>query len=166
MERSFLQRVQNINERISTIAAIVAAVMILVIMLLTVVDVSLRKFGSGIEGYIELNGLMMVVIAFFSFGYCWYRDGHIRIDLFLDRISHRAQLAIRAFGALSGLVFFGAMVWKGIGFAFDAYRKSEVSSDLLIPLFPVKFLLVIGASIFCFQLLIAFAIFVSHVRKK
>ena len=166
MEHSWFQRVQKNIKRIGSMTAVISAVTIVVMMLFTVVDVSLRRFGSGIEGYIELNRLMLVVVSFFAFAHTWNKDGHIRIDLLVNRFSPRAKSASRALDALAGLLLFGTIMWKGVGFAFKAYRTGEVSSDLLLPLFPVKALLLIGCSVFVFHLLISFIDFLCQAFRR
>jgi TRAP-type C4-dicarboxylate transport system permease small subunit len=134
-------------------------------MLLTVADVTLRKFSSGLPGNVELVSLMLVVAAFFAISHCWGNNGHIRVDLLFDRFSHRIQLACSALGVLAGLIFFGAIVWGGIGFAIKAYKNSEVSTNLLIPLYLVKFFLLIGVFVFFLQLLISLIDFLCRTLK-
>lgn len=134
-------------------------------MLLTVVDVTLRKFSSGLPGNVELVSLMLVVAAFFAISHCWGNGGHICVDLLFERFSRRLQFAFSALGVLAGLIFFGAIMYGGIGFAIKAYKNSEVSTNLLIPLFLVKFLLLIGVSLFFMQLLISFVNFLCRTLK-
>lgn len=165
MKGSYLQRAKSTIEYLSTTAGVISGVTIIVMMLLTDVDVIFRKLGSGFTGATELNALMLVVVGFFAFAHCWNRQGHIRIDLFLERRSPRIKSASSAFGALIGLLFFGAIMWGGIGFAFNAYKQAEVSPILMIPTYPVKVLLVIGCAIFVLRLLVAFIEFLSKTLK-
>ena len=165
MKSTYFQNIKSIIAKIGSVGGAISGITIFVMMLLTDVDVTLRKFGSGFTGATELNALMLVVVGFFSFAHCWNRRGHIRIDLFLERRSNRVKSASKAFGALIGLIFFGAIMWGGIGFAFNAYRQAEVSPILMMPTYPVKVLLVIGCSMFVLRLLVSFIEFLSQTVK-
>jgi len=165
MEGTYLQRVKSTIEYIATIAGVVSGGTLIVMMLLTDVDVILRKCGGGFTGATELNALMLVVVGFFAFAHCWNRQGHIKIDLFLEKRSPRVKSASRAFGALIGLIFFGAIMWGGIGFAFNAYKQAEVSPIMMIPTYPVKVLLVVGCSIFVLRLLVSFIVALNQTLK-
>lgn len=165
MKGAYLQRVKSTIERIATIAGVISGVTIIVMMLLTDVDVIFRKCGSGLTGVTELNALMLVVVGFFAFAHCWNREGHIRINLFLERRSPGVKLASKALGTLIGLIFFGAIMWGGIGFAFNAYKEQEVSPILMIPTYPVKILLVVGCSIFVLRLLVSFIMVLNQKFK-
>ena len=159
------KRVQKSSEYIARISGIISAIIIVVMMLLTVADVTLRKFSSGLPGNVELVSLMLVVAAFFTISHCWGNDGHINVDLLFGHFSPRLQLAFSALGVLTGLIFFGAVVWGGIEFTIKAYKNSEVSTNLLIPLHIVKFLLLIGVFVFFIQLLISFIDFLYRTLK-
>lgn len=159
-------RIRLAIEKISRIGNVISATTIVVMMALTVIDVTLRKFGGGIPGSAELNALLMVVVTFLALAHCWNKDGHIRIDLLLDRLSSRAQSALRGFAAIVGLCFFGSIFWGSIGFALKALEKHEVSTTLKVPLLPTKLIVVIGSAIFCVQLLVSAINFISVHHKK
>ena len=166
MARTAGQKVRSVTARIVKIAGNISAAVIIGMMLITVADVVLRKFGSGITGAVEINGILLVAITFFALAQCWNKDGHIRVDLFVDLFSPRMRSAANAFSALLGFCFFGAVMWGGTKFAIKALKMHEVSTTLKIPLFPAKLLLVIGAFLFCFQLLISFIVFLRQALNK
>ncbi len=166
MAPSVGQKVRSVTARIVKIAGNISAAAIIGMMLVTVTDVVLRKFGRGIAGAVEINGILLVAITFFALAQCWNEDGHIRVDLFVEFFSPRLRSAANAFSALLGFCFFGAVMWGGTKFAIKALKMHEVSTTLKIPLFPAKLLLVIGAFIFSFQLLISFIVFLRLALKK
>jgi len=166
MARSVGQKIRSVTARIIKIAGNISVAMIIGMMLITVTDVVLRKFGSGIAGAVEINEILLVAITFFALAHCWNKDGHIRVDLFVDLFSPRFQAAANAFSALIGFCFFGAVMWGGAKFAIKALKMNEVSTTLKIPLFPAKLILVIGTFLFCFQLLISFIVFIRQTLKK
>jgi len=166
MSQATGKRIRQIIERISQIGSVVSATTIVIMMCLTVVDVTLRKLGGGIPGCAELNALLMVVVIFPALAHCWNLDGHIRVDLFVDRFSVNIQTVANAFAAVIGLCFFGAIFWGSIGFTTKAIRMKELSTTLKLPLFPVKLFVVIGCAIFCFQLLVSAIDLLHRVLKN
>jgi TRAP-type C4-dicarboxylate transport system permease small subunit len=166
MVRSLGQKIQFVTAYIVKITSNISTAVIILMMFLTLVDVTLRKFGSGIPGAFELNGLMLVVITFFALAHCWNQDGHIRVDMFLHRFPLRARSTANSCTALVGLLFFGAVMLGGAKFAIRAFVKNEISITLNLPLFPVKLLLVVGCALFCFQLLLSFIVCMSECFKK
>lgn len=153
---------QTVIKRISHMGNIVSMVTVMAMMVLTVLDVILRKLGGAVMGAVEISELMLVVVAFFSFPYCLVLGRHIEIDVLTGRLSSRGKSASMAFGVLIGLVFFGAMMLGSVKFTIDAVEVAEISPILKIPLFPVKLLLMIGCFIFCLQLI---ASLVHHLRQ-
>lgn len=160
------QKIQFVTAYIAKISSNISTAIIIVMMFLTLADVTLRKLGSGIPGAVELNGLMLVVITFFALAHCWNQDGHIRVDMFLDRFPHRIRSTANGCTALVGLLFFGAVMLGSAKFAIKAFEKNEISTTLNLPLFPVKLLLVIGCFFFCFQLLLSFINCMHECFKK
>lgn len=166
MVQSLGQKIQFVTAYIVKMSSNISTAVIILMMFLTLADVTLRKFGSGIPGAFELNGLMLVVITFFALAHCWNQDGHIRVDMFLHRFPLRVRSTANGCTALVGLLFFGAVMLGGAKFAVKALEKHEISVTLKLPLFPVKLLLVIGCALFCFQLLLSFIVCISEWFKK
>ena len=67
--------------------------MLFVMMVMTVVDVLLRKFTNmTIIGCGEMTEMMMAVVVFCSLAQCQVTDSHIRIDLIIGRCTPKVQL--------------------------------------------------------------------------
>jgi len=160
------QKIQFATAYLSKLSSRLSTALIILLMLLTLTDVALRKFGSGIPGAVELNGLILIVITFFALAHCWNQDGHIRVDMFLQRFPNRVKSTANGCTALVGLLFFGAVMLGGAKFAIKALEKHDISITLKLPLFPVKLLLVVGCALFCFQLLLSFIGCMSQCLKK
>lgn len=156
MGNTLWQRMKTSIEWFSSSASAVSSMMIIVMMFITVSDVILRKFSSGINGAVELNGLVLVVITFFALADCWNKEGHIQVDLLLQRAAPKWRSLSKVFNSLVGFCLFGIILYGGVKFSYLAYKKSEVSAIILVPLFPVKLVMVLGCFIFCAQLIVSF----------
>jgi len=159
-------RLKRAAECMSRICGGFSGALSLMMMLLVVADVILRNVGSALKGTVELVSLMLVVTGFFAMPYTWYKKNHVGIDTFCNRFPQWGQLAVKALGTLLGLLFFGAILWGGVKLSFTAYKVGEISPDLMLPLYPVKLLLVIGCAIFCFHLLVSFIDFLIQMFKQ
>jgi TRAP-type C4-dicarboxylate transport system permease small subunit len=151
--RSTGQRILKSVDSVSCGVGPVGIVAILSMVAITVVDVVLRWFGSAILGTMEITELLLCLMAFFSFSWCYCEDKHIKIEVLTEHFSATARCVTNLLGALVGLVFFGAVMWGSFGFAFDAYARKEISPLLKIPLFPMKFVIMLASCLFFLQLL-------------
>lgn len=165
MGNSLWQRMKTGIEWFSRSASAVSSVIIVVMMLITVTDVIFRKFGSGIDGAVELNGLLLVVITFFALANCWNKEGHIQVDLLFQRAAPRWRSLSKAFSSLVGFCLFGGILYGGVKFSYMAYKKAEVSAIILVPLFPVKLVMALGCLIFCAQLIVSFITSIRSFAK-
>lgn len=81
----------------------VAAVLLIVMMLATVLRVVLRAFFNyGILGVDQISGILMVYIAFLGAAWVLRRDGHVTVDIFLTVLSPRARRVLEIVGSMIG----------------------------------------------------------------
>ncbi len=81
----------KISEKISAIARTVVEIAILALMAVTVADVVLRHTVSiSILGVTEFSQILMVIIMLAA-GSTALQDGHIKVDILMNRCSRRVQ---------------------------------------------------------------------------
>ena len=73
--------------------AIVGGLVLVGIVVLTVVDVLLRKFHEPIFGRQNISELALLVIVFFALAYCGRVKGHVAVDL-IGNVAPRALLRV------------------------------------------------------------------------
>lgn len=118
-------------------------------MSMTTADVLLRKIANrSILGSLELTEMMMAIVVFGALAHCEKNDGHIRIDLVMKRFSRRVQLIIDAITQFVCFVLFGFMTWALFDHGNSMREWGEVTSDLLLPIYPIVY-----ATAFCCALL-------------
>jgi TRAP-type C4-dicarboxylate transport system permease small subunit len=129
-------------------------------MLLVAVDVTGRYvFSKPIKGALEIDELMMVIVAFLAFAYCTYRKGHIMVELVLYRLSRRTQAIMNGFTSLISAFIVGLAAWQmGIyGYNELFSLTGQVTLLLSIPIAP--FFLI---SAFAFALMLVELLFNSY----
>jgi TRAP-type C4-dicarboxylate transport system permease small subunit len=162
-------RVEAGLQRISKVAAIIAAVVLAVMMMLTVADVCGRYFfNRPIKGTWEIIGLLLVCAGSWGLGYCQMQKSHISVTVLLERFSPRGQAIIRSLAYLIGLVGFSLLCWRVLLLAqrYFTTMKSYVTDTLEIPYSPFMLLLSIGAGIMALMLIVELVHSLTEVVRK
>ena len=130
------------------IATVTIACIVMVMMMLHItLDVAIRYFFNGqIVGTLEWVAFYyMVALVFLSFGHVELKNEHIRVDLFVQMMPQRMQLALYVFACLLGLVFFGMLFWQTLSDAIRAtQRGEEAMSNFKFLIWPARWALPLG----------------------
>ena len=113
----------------------VAAIFLLVMMGINVVDVFLANFfDAPIYGTYEIVEFTLAIVAFFAIPETFLKNEHVTIEL-IDQISTpRFIQFLEMFGLGLTLVFFALLVYYMIPPAIDFVDFNEVYFDLHIPM--------------------------------
>ena len=123
-------------EKICKFCDYIAYAGIFLTMVLTVMDFVFRSFGKPIHGTYDVIGLLQVILVCFALPYCTFQKGHIRVDMFVERLPKRAQRVIDGIIGFLSLGFFLVAAWQSILLANSLRRTGEVSMSAFIPLYP------------------------------
>ena len=103
------------------------------LMIVTTVDVILRKLptGTSVRGSYDMTEMGMVVIVFFGIAYFQSERGHVRVDILYSRMSVKGKLAVNLLGDLLFLLPFALYIaWYSIDLVRFAYLTGEASSEM------------------------------------
>lgn len=131
-----------------------AALAVVAMMALTVLDVVLRLFRHPIPGAYEMIGLFGALFVSFSLARTALDKGHIAVDFFMQKLPPRVQLYIDAVSAATGGVLFFYAVRYSLRYAADLKTAGEVSMTLQIPTYPFVYGIAIGCGMLSFVLFI------------
>ncbi len=113
----------------------VAAVFLLAMVAVNVVDVGLRSgFNAPIFGTYEVVEFLLAAVAFLAIPEAFMRGRHITIELIDQVVPARAVDWLRAFGTLCALVFVGLLAWHMVQPALDYIEFNDITMDLQLPL--------------------------------
>lgn len=136
---------EKIVSRVVKASGMGSIVLLVMMMLLTVLDVTLRRlFAQPIRGSMELTEYLMVCVGTLGLAWCASQGAHIKVDLIVSKLPLKAQKVIDSFNYLlvigvSGLIASQTFVRSGV------VRNLGVASAMLdIPQYP--FLLVVSFS--------------------
>ncbi|MBC2858127.1 TRAP transporter small permease subunit [Stappia sp. 28M-7] len=131
----------------------IAAVSILALMLLAVVQIVGRNaFNWPVPGFIDITEQAMAVFAFMGIAYCQRVGGHIRMELFLGKLSGRAMWIAEVIGILGIWIVVAALIY-GSWFHFErSWTIGDSSIDIGLPTWPSKLVIPVALSLLLLRL--------------
>ena len=81
--------------------------------MIVLVDITLRFFGSSLGGTDEISGYLMAILAAWGMGYTLTVLGHIRIEALRDRMGENIKLALDVLAIASVAVVVTLIAVKG-----------------------------------------------------
>ena len=148
----------RIIHSISRGMGLIAICILVAMMILTVLDVFLRRvFNSPIPFSIELVEFMMVFTGFLGLAWCAMSESHIRVDLIVSRMPTRAQGIIDSLCYLAGFGICGIIAWRSVMESLAIRKLHTESSVLGIPIFPFYLVVAAGFAALALAILISLA---------
>jgi len=116
-------------------------------MVLGVADVVGTKFLDWpVPGTLEVTESTMVLIVFGALAYTQERRGHIRVELLYGHAGPRGQSFMELVTHVVAFAFFALVAWQGLGeLQYSWEIKEATMGTVRFPLYPARFLLVLGA---------------------
>lgn len=121
-------------------------------MLLLVTDIVFRTGNRPLHGLAEVSVFVMMVVIYLGFSRCEEYREHVRLDIvvrFLSRPARRLLAAVVQFlAAATVALMFHAVTMD----AWSAYVTGSAIEGLVdLPIWPTKFVMVLGMSLFLAQ---------------
>lgn len=122
-----LRRVRAILDAIYTAAGVVAALCLVAILTLIVLQMLARWTGLVFIGAADYAGYAMVAASFLAFAYALNHGSHIRVSIVLNSVSKpvRRWLEIWCFGIGAAVMWY--FVWYGKRFVYWSWKFGDVS---------------------------------------
>jgi TRAP-type C4-dicarboxylate transport system permease small subunit len=111
-------------------------------------------FNHPIGGTTELVKGMIIIIVFLSMPYTWQQGSHIRTTVIMDRFSPKNKLWLEIFVCVIAILVFAIICIFSWHAAWRSWSMNEFDgTELRIPVFPSRFVVVIGAGLMVIQLI-------------
>jgi TRAP-type C4-dicarboxylate transport system permease small subunit len=121
--------------RVPRYAAFFSGLAILLVTLMITFDVLMRYFFNKPQLFVdELATLILVFIIFGGIAYTFQRNGHIRVDLLIERLKEKTKHRLRILTLLLGIGLLGVVTENTIISSFSAYHYGRQSMVLFCPL--------------------------------
>jgi TRAP-type C4-dicarboxylate transport system permease small subunit len=140
----------RLNDWIARALLVVAALLAFLLSFLVVADVIGRTvFNSPVKGTPEIVSISIVIILWLQTAYAIRSGGMLHVEAFVSMLPPRAREFLSVIGALLGAAFFGLVLWGSFEPAAHAWNSNEFEGEgaLRVPVWPARFLLILGAAL-------------------
>lgn len=127
----FLDRIINLLDKFINIVGGIAAFAMILMLLNVFYDVVMRYFfKNSAIGMQELEWHLFSIVFLFGMAYALKEDGHVRVDMFYEKMAPKKQAFINIVGAFIFVIPFSLIIFNtGYDFAYGAYEMGEISGD-------------------------------------
>ena len=150
--------------RIYKFSGYIAATFLVFIAIFILTGILSRLFGFYIRGLAEYSGYCMASASFFALAYTFVEGGHIRITLFLEKLSGIKKKIVQIWCLSVASFFSGFLAFYFIKMLIISYKfqeRSEGADEILIWIPQTS--VAIGSTIFFISV---FHQFILMVKKK
>ena len=144
---------RNLN-KLYKLSGYIAATFLIFVAIFILIGISSRIFGFYIRGLAEYSGYCMAAASFFALAYTFIEGGHIRITLFLEKLSGLKKRFIEIWCLSVASFFSGYLSFYFIKMLIISYKfqeRSEGADEILIWIPQTS--VAIGSSIFFISVL-------------
>ena len=125
---------RNLN-KLYKFSGYVAAFFLILVAVFILIGISSRIFGFYIRGLAEYSGYCMAAASFFALAYTFIEGGHIRITLFLEKLSGAKKKFIETWCLSIASFFSGYLAFYFVKMLIISYKfqeRSEGADEILI----------------------------------
>ena len=135
--------------------AVFTQVLVVLVMLVVCADVFLRYFfNSPVFWVLESTQFALVFITFLGTAWVLKNDGHVRMDIMLNRLSQRTQDRINIVTSILCAVACLVVTWYGVKVWWDYYQINYIyAGSLKIPAYFLVAVIPIGSLLLFIQFL-------------
>ena len=129
------ESINNNLNKIYKFSGYIAATFLIFVAIFILIGIASRIFGFYIRGLAEYSGYCMASASFFALSYTFVEGGHIRITLFLEKISGSKKKLMENWCLLISSFFSGYLAFYFIKMLIISYKfqeRSEGADEILI----------------------------------
>jgi TRAP-type C4-dicarboxylate transport system permease small subunit len=125
---------KNLN-KLYKLSGYIAATFLIFVAIFIIIGILSRIFGFYIRGLAEYSGYCMAAASFFALAYTFVEGGHIRITLFLEKLSGSKKWLIEIWCLSVASFFSGYLAYYFVKMLIISYKfqeRSEGADEILI----------------------------------
>lgn len=155
-----MKKIEYLVRTIAEKFNLISAAAVVLIMLVIVVDITMRIFRISLPGAYDIVSLLGTLVIAFSLTYTTVMKGHIAVDLVYQKIPEKIHPFIDLFNDAAGFLFFAALSWQSFVYSASLKAAGEVSLTIKIPTYPF----VAGIGLSCF--LLSIYLFINVIKAS
>ena len=128
-------KIDNFLKKIYKFSGYIAAFFLILVATFILLGIASRIFGFYIRGLAEYSGYCMAASSFFALAYTFVEGGHIRITLFLEKVSKTKKIFLEKWCLIIATYFSGYLAFYFIKMLIISYKfqeRSEGADEILI----------------------------------
>ena len=147
------EKVSNGFSRTLDSLGLVACILILFSMMLVVTDVVMRYFlNRPIQWTTEITEYSLLFIAFLGAAWVLKREGHVGMDLIVNRLGRRAQALLNTVTSIIGALIWLTITWFSVKATLEFYELGFFFfTTLRTPKFIIISIIPIGSALLFIQ---------------
>ena len=146
-------KVAALFDGIISLLAVVAAVALIVIMLLVGADATMRYFlNRPIRGVLEVTEMGIVALTFLGAAWLLEKEGHVKIDVIINRVNPRGQALLNGITSIVGVVICLTLAWYSANLAVDHFQRGVTTFTVLrLVTYPRFIIIAVGSFLLSMQ---------------
>lgn len=114
-------------------------------MLLIVANIIMRAiWRNPVTGTIDYVNVLSALTIALALAYCAVKNGHIMIDLVVEKWPVRLQAVVDSITSLISMVFWASATWYTVEYGITMMQTGVVMSTVSIPVYSVLYLIALG----------------------
>ena len=161
-----MSKINSYLKSIYNFSGFVAAFFLILVAVFILTGIASRIFGFYIRGLAEYSGYCMAASSFFALAYTFIDGGHIRITLFLEKISGLKKNFLEIWCLIITSFFSGYLAYYFIKMLIISYKfqeRSEGADEILIWIPQTS--VAIGSSIFFICVFHQFILTIINIKN-
>ena len=160
-------KIDNYLRTLYKLAGYLAAFFLILVALFILTGIASRIFGFYIRGLAEYSGYCMAAASFFALAYTFVEGGHIRITLFLEKLSPIKKRILEIWCLIISSFFSGYLAFyfpKMLFISYQFQERSEGADEILIWIPQLS--VAIGSTIFFICVIHNFILSILNKKSK
>ena len=128
-------KIDSLLKNIYRFSGYIAAFFLILVATFILIGIASRIFGFYIRGLAEYSGYCMAASSFFALAYTFVEGGHIRITLFLEKISGVKKKLLEIWCLIIASFYSGYVAFyfiKMLKISYEFQERSEGADEILI----------------------------------
>ncbi len=131
-----------------------AACSLVAIMLLVIAQIVARQFNSHIPSSGDIIGFLVVWASFLGLAYTMHHNHHIRVELFVSRLSHSNRRWLDVVVGLCAFVLVAVFCYFVIALIMESYQyDDQTDGEISMPLWLMQLPMGVGCVLFALSIL-------------
>ena len=145
----------------SSLMETISGIGIFVMMVVVVLDGSLRLFSSSIGITVELTSSMMVLVVFGALAHTEIDDNHVRATVMLHYFSDKINNILRICGYFISILVSSIFTWEMFSYTLHVTKIKKTALSSTLPIYPFCWAAVVGISlllmVYIYKLILCFS---------